>query len=63
MEADFQREYRIGPAELWAMSARRFGVLLSGLSPEALFLRAFERTPRRVTDPAEIARLTGMPAT
>jgi hypothetical protein len=38
-------------------------VLLSGLSPDALFRAGLQATPRRVTDPAEIAAITGMPAT
>ncbi len=44
------------------MSTRRFLVLVSGLSGEAGFARAWARTPRAVTDPAEIAALTGIPA-
>ncbi|MCX4987120.1 hypothetical protein [Streptomyces sp. NBC_00572] len=45
-----------------ALSTRRFLVLIGGLSPEARFARAWAKTPRRVTDPAEIAALTGNPA-
>ncbi|MFE5673838.1 hypothetical protein ACFQ7B_00390 [Streptomyces erythrochromogenes] len=40
---------------------RRFLVLLGGLSPESAFAQRWQRTPRTVTDPAEIAALTGMP--
>ena len=44
------------------MSSRRFTVLLGALSAEALFRRAYQRTPRQVTDRAEIAALMGLPA-
>ncbi|MFI9203336.1 hypothetical protein [Streptomyces sp. NPDC053048] len=44
------------------MSTRRFLVLVSGLSGDAAFARAWSRTPRAVTDPDEIASLTGIPA-
>ncbi|WP_404959007.1 hypothetical protein [Streptomyces sp. 147326] len=40
---------------------RRFLVLLGGLPPESTFAQRWKRTPRAVTDPAEIAALTGMP--
>ena len=62
IEADFQREYRIDAGQLWDMSSRRFTVLLGALSAEALFRRAYQRTPRQVTDRAEIAALMGLPA-
>ncbi|MBB4784434.1 MULTISPECIES: hypothetical protein [Streptomyces violaceusniger group] len=44
------------------MSTRRFLVLVSGLPGESRFARAWARTPRTVTDPAEIAAITGLPA-
>ncbi|GAA3237317.1 hypothetical protein [Streptomyces lavendulae] len=44
------------------MSTRRFLALIAGLSGESGFARAWSRTPRAVTDPAEIAALTGIPA-
>ncbi|MGW3057682.1 hypothetical protein ACWC98_17420 [Streptomyces goshikiensis] len=44
------------------MSTRRFLALVSGLSSESRFAAAWQRTPRAVTDPAEIAALTGIPA-
>ncbi|MFF8534091.1 hypothetical protein ACF07B_19410 [Streptomyces sp. NPDC015532] len=43
------------------MSTRRFLVLLGGLPAESAFARLWQRTPRTVTDPSEIARLTGVP--
>ncbi|MBZ6258125.1 hypothetical protein KVH22_21655 [Streptomyces olivaceus] len=45
------------------MSTRRFLTLVSDLSSEARFPRAWQATPRRVDDPDEIARLTGIPTT
>jgi hypothetical protein len=47
--------------QLSALSTRRFLVLLGGLPAEAAFPRAWARTPRAVTDPREIAALTGAP--
>jgi hypothetical protein len=44
------------------LSTRRFLALVSGLSGEARFARAWSRTPRKVTNPAEIAAITGLPA-
>lgn len=44
------------------MSTRRFLTLVSDLSGEARFPRAWQSTPRRVDDPDEIARITGIPA-
>ncbi|APD18532.1 tail assembly chaperone [Streptomyces phage Ididsumtinwong] len=62
VEADLAREYGLDAPAVAALSTRRFLVLIGGLSPEARFARAWQRTPRRVTDPAEIAALTGNPA-
>ncbi|MEU8805060.1 hypothetical protein [Streptomyces anthocyanicus] len=45
------------------MSTRRFLTLISDLSDQARFPRAWQATPRRVDDPAEIARITGIPTT
>ncbi|WP_457028110.1 hypothetical protein [Kitasatospora sp. P5_F3] len=56
------REYHLTPDELWHMSQRQFLTLLKGLSPEAAVRGAFQRTPRRVASPREIAALTGIPA-
>ncbi|MFB6618230.1 hypothetical protein ACIGFK_07545 [Streptomyces sp. NPDC085524] len=44
------------------MSTRRFLVLLAGLPSESRFANAWRNTPRLVSDPAEIARLTGQQA-
>ncbi|MER7091080.1 MULTISPECIES: hypothetical protein [Streptomyces rochei group] len=44
------------------MSTRRFLTLISSLSGEARFPRLWQATPRQVDDPAEIARITGIPA-
>ncbi|MEV7991559.1 hypothetical protein AB0O67_06495 [Streptomyces sp. NPDC086077] len=41
------------------MSVREFLVCLGGLPAESRFARAWQSTPRVVTDPDEIARLTG----
>ncbi|MFJ5999663.1 hypothetical protein [Streptomyces sp. NPDC092370] len=38
---------------------REFLVCLGGLSSESRFARVWQATPRVVTDPDEIARLTG----
>jgi hypothetical protein len=38
---------------------REFLVCLGGLSSESRFARVWQSTPRVVTDPDEIARLTG----
>ncbi|MEV7413207.1 hypothetical protein AB0O04_35905 [Streptomyces althioticus] len=48
--------------ELAAMSTRRFLALVAALPAEARFVRAWQRTPRRVDDPSEISRITGLPA-
>lgn len=57
IEADFAREYRIGPDELAALGLRRFTALLHGLSDQSRFRQAAARTPRRVSDPGEVAAL------
>ncbi|MFJ2892490.1 hypothetical protein ACIO53_41330 [Streptomyces sp. NPDC087305] len=44
------------------MSTRRFLVLVTGLPGESKFARAWSRTPRAVSDPSEIAAITGIPA-
>jgi hypothetical protein len=62
LAADFRREYSITPAELWAMPVPEFVMYVAGLSADARFRGAYQETPRTVTDPAEIARLTGLPA-
>jgi hypothetical protein len=51
--------YGLDAPALAALSTRRFLVLIAGLPPEARFAQAWRTTPRVVTDPAEIARLTG----
>ncbi|MEU5302216.1 hypothetical protein ACH4YO_23895 [Streptomyces noursei] len=48
--------------QLAAVSTRRFLVLVGGLPEQAKFPRLWGRTPRTVTDPREIAALTGAPA-
>ena len=48
--------------QLATLSTRRFLVLLGGLPADAQFPRIWARTPRAVTDPREIAALTGTPA-
>ncbi|MFC8584228.1 hypothetical protein ACFUGD_06685 [Streptomyces sp. NPDC057217] len=45
-----------------ALSTRRFLVLVGGLTGESRFAEIWRHTPRTVTDPAEIAALTGIPA-
>lgn len=49
-------------AGLAAMSTRRFLALVATLGPDARFPKAWRSTPRRVDDPEEIARITGIPA-
>lgn len=44
------------------MSTRRFLVLVTNLDTESAFARAWKNTPRAVSDPAEIAAITGLPA-
>ncbi|WP_275449068.1 hypothetical protein [Streptomyces sp. OfavH-34-F] len=41
------------------MTTREFLVCLGGLPAESLFSRAWQATPRVVSDPDEIAQLTG----
>ncbi|MEU3917120.1 hypothetical protein [Streptomyces sp. NPDC029004] len=41
------------------LSTRAFLVRLAGLPSESQFAHAWRTTPRRVSDPDEIARLTG----
>ncbi|MGY4990900.1 hypothetical protein [Streptomyces nigrescens] len=43
------------------MSTRRFLALVGGLPAEAKFPRIWGRTPRAISDPREIAALTGAP--
>ncbi|MFD8005855.1 hypothetical protein [Streptomyces mirabilis] len=59
VESDLARKYGLGAAELAALSTRRFLVLLAGLPAESRFSHTWRNTPRVVTDPEEIARLTG----
>ncbi|APD18546.1 tail assembly chaperone [Streptomyces phage Picard] len=59
VEADLRREYKITAADVARLTVREFVVLLGGLSSESRFARAWQATPRVVTDPDEIARLTG----
>ncbi|MFE1071000.1 hypothetical protein ACFW5W_07190 [Streptomyces sp. NPDC058783] len=61
VEGDLSREHHITPDQLARMSTRRFLTLISDLSDQARFPRAWQATPRRVDDPAEIARITGIP--
>ncbi|MFJ8146980.1 hypothetical protein ACIQ6R_18160 [Streptomyces sp. NPDC096048] len=62
VEGDLSREHQVTGPELAAMSTRRFLTLISTLSGEARFPRAWQSTPRRVDSPDEIARITGIPA-
>jgi len=41
------------------MTLRRFLVLVGGLPPECKFAKAWRETPRVISDPDEIARITG----
>lgn len=59
VEGDLAARYHTAPEDIAAMTPRRFLTLLAGLPPESRFAEAWRSTPRRVTDPAEIARLTG----
>lgn len=59
VESDFAREYGLTPEQIAQLSTRRFLVLISGLPGESRFASAWRTTPRVVTDPEEIARLTG----
>ncbi|NUK09747.1 hypothetical protein HRW18_17390 [Streptomyces lunaelactis] len=61
IESDLAREYHLDAEHLARLSTRRFLVLLGGLPAESAFGRLWQRTPRTVTDPTEIARLTGVP--
>ncbi|MFF8095683.1 hypothetical protein [Streptomyces sp. NPDC016675] len=61
VEGDLSRDHQVTPDQLAAMSTRRFLTLISGLSDQARFPRLWQATPRRVDDPAEIARITGIP--
>lgn len=52
--------YGLEAEQVAALSTRRLVVLLGGLPPDgARFPDLWRKTPRTVTDPAEIARLTG----
>ncbi|MEU8721515.1 hypothetical protein [Streptomyces antimycoticus] len=51
--------YGLTAEQIAALSTRRFVVLIGGLPGEARFPELWRTTPRTVTDPAEIARLTG----
>jgi hypothetical protein len=51
--------YGLSAEEVGALSTRRMVVLLGGLPGDARFPELWRKTPRTVTDPAEIARLTG----
>lgn len=51
--------HRVTARELATMSLRRFLALLGEFPPDSRFSRAWRATPRQVTDPNEIARLTG----
>lgn len=54
--------HHVQAAELARMSTRRFLALVGSLPAESRFVRAWQRTPRRADSPAEIARITGIPA-
>jgi hypothetical protein len=56
------RDHGITAPELARMSTRRFLALVTALSPESRFARAWQRTPRRADSPEDIARITGIPA-
>ncbi|ARB11436.1 tail assembly chaperone [Streptomyces phage ToastyFinz] len=58
VEADLRREYKLTAAEVARLTVREFLVCLGGLSPDSRFARTWRATPRVVTDPDEIARLT-----
>ncbi|MDN5380731.1 hypothetical protein ACPCJU_17000 [Streptomyces thermodiastaticus] len=62
VEGDLSAYHHVTAADLARMSTRRFLALVGSLPPESRFVRAWQRTPRRVDDPAEIARITGIPA-
>jgi hypothetical protein len=51
--------YGLTGEQVAALSTRRLVVLLGGLPGDARFPDLWRKTPRTVTDPAEIARLTG----
>lgn len=51
--------YGLDAEQVAALSTRRLVVLLGGLPAEARFPDLWRKTPRTVTDPAEISRLTG----
>lgn len=51
--------YGLSAEQVAALSTRRLLVLLGGLPADARFPELWRKTPRTVTDPAEIARLTG----
>lgn len=51
--------YGLDAEQVAALSTRRLVVLLGGLPAEARFPDLWRKTPRTVTDPAEIDRLTG----
>ncbi|MEU1082307.1 hypothetical protein ABZ368_19160 [Streptomyces sp. NPDC005908] len=44
------------------MSTRRFLALITSLSEQSRFARLWQKTPRRVESPEDIARITGIPA-
>ncbi|MYR46593.1 hypothetical protein [Streptomyces sp. SID5910] len=61
VEGDLSRDHQVAPDQLARMSTRRFLTLIATLGEQARFPRLWQRTPRRVDDPQEIARITGIP--
>ncbi|MFJ7337883.1 hypothetical protein ACIQUU_32120 [Streptomyces sp. NPDC101116] len=62
VEGDLARDHGITSGELARMSTRRFLTLVTSLSGDSRFARAWQHTPRRADSPEDIARITGIPA-
>lgn len=62
VEGDLARDHGVTAPELARMSTRRFLALIGSLSEQSRFARLWQRTPRRVESPEDIARITGIPA-
>lgn len=53
--SDFRREYQISGDELGRLDTQEFSWLLQGLSTRSRFVQAWEREPKHLHDPSDIA--------
>ena len=56
--ADYRREYHMRPDELAALSLDEFMWLLQGLSEHSRFAAAWEKQPKNLYAPEDIAAIT-----